>query len=547
MKKHRWLLGALAVIFLGIYGWFATPLPTDTGVGPRFDWPDETANYFWITRYAKTGQLIEPEPLNVAAQNQIHPRSFNVLPGGATVPGSFLGFIVLYGSVVKVLGAGVLPYLTPLLAVLGALAFYGIIRKMFEPNVALLATVLLLIHPAWWYYAATPLLPNVAFVSFLLMSVYLMVKKMPDAEAPGRWFEPGASRASWNAALAAGALAGLALAIRPSEVIWVGALYLVILLWTSRTLTLLRLLLFLAMTVAAIVPAFYNQAAIYGNWFTTGYNQLEVAAATAANQACQVCSITRSLIAPFGFHPSLAAYNFWVHYVSRFWWLSLFAVLGLVVFLTRPQRRPAAPFVYLLVSLMIGLWLAFYYGSWQFSDQLTVSLNTLGLSYVRYWLPGYLLALPFVALGLLWFTTFLPKGPAALLLVLMLGFIGYQSVHVTLVAKADSLLPVRERIAGYKRTAAAVFGATEPESVIVTVRKDKVFFPDRKVIHTFSALSLNPELLGFLPALVTMVPTYYYALGPEPTLEFENGVRLEEVGRFGQEVLYRVEKNNFEF
>jgi len=541
MKKHRWLLAALAVIFLGIYGWLATPLPTDTGVGPRFDWPDETANYFWITRYAQPGQLVEPEPLNVAAQNQVHPRSFNVLPDGALVPGSFLGFIVLYGSVAKLLGIASVIYLTPLLAVLGGLAFYGIIRKIFDQNVALLATGLLLIHPAWWYYATTSLLPNVALVSCLLMSVYLLVKKMPDAEAHDRWFEPGESRSSWGAVLLAGALAGLALSIRPSEVIWVSGLYLAVLLWTSRTLSPLRVLLFIAMAAVALMPSLAQQAAIYGNWLTTGYNQLEPATDAASSQACQVCSMTASLIAPFGFHPGLAAYNFWIHYVSHFWWLSLFAVLGLVVFLTRPQRRPAAPFMYLLFSLCVGLWLALYYGSWQFSDQLTVNLNTLGLSYVRYWLPGYLLALPFVALGLLWFTTFLPKGPAALLLVLMLGFVGYQSVNLTLVAKADSLLPVRERIAGYKRTAATVFEATESESLIVTVRKDKVFFPDRKVIHTFSALSLNSELLGLLPTVVTLAPVYYYALGPEPTLELENGVRLEEILKVGQEVLYKIQ------
>ena len=43
-----------------------------------------------------------------------------------------------------------------------------------------------------------------------------------------------------------------------------------------------------------------------------------------------------------------------------------------------------------------------------------------------------------------------------------------------------------------------------------------------------------------LPTVVTLAPVYYYALGPEPTLELENGVRLEEVNRINQEVLYRV-------
>ena len=59
--------------------------------------------------------------------------------------------------------------------------------------------------------------------------------------------------------------------------------------------------------------------------------------------------------------------------------------------------------------LFISVFFAIYYGSWEFTDKLTLHLNTLGISYVRYWLPIYLLSLPFVATGILWFIRFFPK------------------------------------------------------------------------------------------------------------------------------------------
>ena len=128
---------------------------------------------------------------------------------------------------------------------------------------------------------------------------------------------------------------------------------------------------------------------------------------------------------------------------------------------------------------------------------------------------------------------------AALFLLLILVGVGYLSAQLVLYQKADSLMPVRQRVAEYRVTAAAVYEKTETESVIITVRKDKLFFPDRKVIHTFEALSLNSVLQEITPQLAQQVPVYYYALGPEPQLTYDQ-FSLEVIAQFGSEVLYRV-------
>ncbi|MFA6215184.1 MAG: glycosyltransferase family 39 protein [Patescibacteria group bacterium] len=521
LKKPVFILAILAVIFGSVYFWLATPLKTDFPISPRFDWPDETANYFWSSHYAQTGQLSLAEPLNIVAKNQIHPRSFNVLSDGSLVPGSFLGLILFYGTLAKIFGSGALIYFTPILAILGILAFYGIIKRIFNEKIALLSAILMFFQPAWWYYSVTSMLPNVPFVSLILLSIYLLLKNHHLKLTP---------------LLVSAFFLGLAISIRPAEIIWVAAVYLAVFASLRGRIKFTQLILFLAVMILAILPSLYHQQILYGSYFASGYDQLQ----PAAQPVCQSCQLVKSFILPFGFHPELIAYNFWTHYLSRLWWFTLVAILGLIAFLVQTSKTKDEIFNYLMLSFFVFIWLIIYYGSWEFTDLLTVHLNTLGLSYVRYWLPLYLLALPFTAIGLLWLINLFKNRWQGLILFLLLAFLFYQSANLVLKDKPDSILPVRERILAYKLNALEVMKLTPTDSVIVTVRKDKVFFPERKVIHTFDALSLNQELTDTLPGLVKIAPVYYYALGQEPILEFTNGLKLEPVKEIGAEILYQV-------
>lgn len=521
LKKPFFILIILAVIFAIIYLWSTVPVNSGTNIGHRFDWPDEVANYFWSVNYATTGQLVVAEPLNQIAQNQIYPRSFNVRADGALVPGSFLGLILIFGTLAKIFSTKAIIYFTPILSILAVVAFYHIIKHFFDRRVGLLVAVLMFFHPAWWYYSVTTMLPNVAFVSFLIFSIFFLLK---DKQIRSYYLFPAAF------------FGGLAISIRPSEIIWVAVIYLILLFYLKQNLNLKKIIIFGVLFVVVILPSLSQQQGIYGNYLTSGYNQL----AEDTQAACTSCSLVKSIIAPFGFHPSLVAKNFWLHFVASMWWLSLLALLGFVAYISSPKVQSSKSFGFMLTSMFVFAWLATYYGSWLFSDQLTVHLNTLGLSYVRYWLPLYLLSLPFIAMGLLWLSGFLKDRWRNIALVLMLIILFNASMNLVLSKKPDSILPVKNRISTYKQNASTVNMLTEENSVIITVRKDKLFFPDRKVIHTFEALTLNKDLQNILPGLIKAVPVYYYALGPEPTLEFKNGITLEMVQSVGQEILYQV-------
>jgi len=523
LNKPIFVLLVIAVIFGAVYFWLVTPINTGQNIGHRFDWPDEVANYFFIENLAKTGELYVSEPLNSVAKNQVHPRSFNVKNNGSLVPGSFLGLILLYGFLAKIFGVGLIIYITPILAILGSLAFYGIIKRIFDEKIALLSLVLMLFHPAWWYYSVTSMLPNVCFVSLVIISVWLLFFKETKITFP-------------QILLSAFSL-GLAISIRPVEIIWIVALYFLLSIYLFRKLDWKKIVLFFAILFITLSPSFYQQKALFGNILTSGYDQLHIQQSLFK----QVSGSFQSFIAPFGIHPRITTNNLWLYFFKEFWWLSFLAVLGLIFILFDLIKKTGLVFGYVLFSLFLFFWLGNFYGSWQFTDELTMKLNVLGLSYFRYWLPIYVISIPFIAGGLIWIINFFKTNAIKkIVLFIFVIFLFYNSATLVLSKNDDSIIPVRKRIAEYKKTASEVFSLTEPNSVIITIRKDKVFFPERKVIHSFYDLPENPELLEILPGLVNEAPVYYYSLGFEKNLNLENKMSLELVKNINQEVLYKI-------
>ena len=132
--------------------------------------PDENSNRLFSRLYAETGQLWLFEPLDQVYPGVVHPRSV-ILKDNLLLPGGFLGLPVIYGGLAKVVGSRFLPFMTALFAVFGLLGFWLAIRRHFGGRMAAMAAVLLGFQPVFWYEASRPFMPNVLFLSLLLLSV----------------------------------------------------------------------------------------------------------------------------------------------------------------------------------------------------------------------------------------------------------------------------------------------------------------------------------------------------------------------------------------
>ncbi|MFA5886685.1 MAG: glycosyltransferase family 39 protein [Patescibacteria group bacterium] len=486
-NKSTSILGIASLLFLFFFFILITPLKTPTNLEPRFDWPDSTANYFWVKEFATHNKLSLSEPLNLEADNLIHPRSFNVNSRGELVPGSFLGLILIFGGLAKLFSVKAIIYFTPVLAVSAAWALYLIIRKLFNSEkVALWSALLLLINPAWDYYTYESLLPNVPFVSIFLWSVWalLSIKK----EKLITWFS-------------AGLISGLALSIRPSEIIWVTIIYVALLINQKNIKPNKGWLLLILGGVIALLPSLYEQKIIYGQVLNVGYNQL----ASLTEPGLQLKSLIKQLIIPFGFSPGAAFQNFGRYFLTLSW---PFLSLAIIAYFFLKEKRSLFN-KYLLISAVIFIYLIFYYGSWRFDDQLNLSLNNLGASYSRYWLILSVLILPLAGallnkLGRLKYQISLSCLPW-----LVFCFLALWSINLTLFKDPNNILSVRQKVATYKIQAAQVINQTEAEAIIITTRTDKWFFPERRVIHSFNPRQ-DKKLLEVIDKLKSQTPVYIF-------------------------------------
>ncbi|TAL19606.1 hypothetical protein EPN90_03150 [Patescibacteria group bacterium] len=440
------------------------------GISPHFDWPDETMNAFFAKRFAEFGSLRAPL---FFGSELVRPRSFNV-QNGALVPGGFLGLPLLYGAVIKFFGVNASLFATPFLAALALLAFGGLVRRLLGARIALLAVLLAAAHPAVWYYSSYSYLPNVPYIAFLLFSAYLAVAGFSSAQKKKKLF----------LIAAAGALLGIALAIRTNEILWIAAALILALAFTDVWRQARPVALFLTAAVIFFAPIFWYQWQTFGSALTTGYSRFTetgVAAPTefAAAAASPLKIAFSALLLPYGFHPRVIWYNFWRSWLALAPWASVPFFLAAAAWFLRKKKQPAER-AFSAVITVATVWLLAAYGSWMLADPLMLKLNTIGLSHVRYWLPFVF----FDAVILAWALARLKERGRVWHLATGIFLAAYLAFSAWLVfwKAPESLLYVAERVRLYNVAAKTIVEKTEPNAVIITDRTDKEIFPDRAVV-----------------------------------------------------------------
>lgn len=516
----RILVGGAGIFFLGaMLLWVAAS-------GTLFVSPDETANAHFIQQFAQTGQMRWFDPLNTELADTVHPRS-TVARDGWVMPTGFLGLATLYGIVVRLLGAWVMPLLTPLIALAAVFAWRRLAARWFGESIGTLSALVLLFHPAFWYYSARGLMPNVLFTSLLLLAAYL-------------WFER-----PWKPSVSAwisGCLLGFALFVRASEVYWVAMSVCVLVAINWRTLPKRDVAWLFLGSVVGVAPFFVMNALTYGHPLVTGYT-LPPASSTPTDPIVTSAN-TEPWLFPFGVAPRAFLRHVFEYGVVLFWWLSLPAALGWVVTWFRnvhaSSQASREQKIYLGLFVGVAIWLGVWYGSWVIHDNPDPTQVTLANSYVRYWLPVFVLSTPFVALGLVWIQERLKHRVLPWILVAMTGM----SLYATFFTGQDGLMDVARVLRRSQGIQQELNQLVEPEALIVVDRADKLFFP-----HRVTYPLRSDQTYDLMPRAVQMVPVYYYGITlPERDLTYlnerklkERGLRIEWIQTFDEESLYRIE------
>lgn len=517
----------LALIFFFIYSWFYLGTAAS---GAKFNSPDEAANYFFIENYVTEGTLQVFEPLNLTTGGIVHPRSITV-SGGNLIPGSFLGLILIYGWLAKIFTLGIVWWLTPFFAVAAVFCFYEIIKNIFDRRIALWSSFLLLVHPAFWYYASRGFFPNVLFTAFILAGFYFLVGRKK-------------SGGGWNFLdyVFSGLFFGLAMSVRLSEIIWVGAALLLLFIIYRKNLKWPKVAAFLFSFGLAFFPVFFYNRAIYGDPLTTAYN-LGEGTATAGGAAWFISAV--KFIFPFGLEIKNVLKNFSTYFIGMFWWLAVPATFGAAFFIKKliAGKLDKKIIAYLSLGGFISLFLFLYYGSWFFYDN-PAREASIGTSYVRYWLPIYILSLPLVAFTVSKLVDFIrPLQHKLFAAVLCLIFVLF-GVNLTFFDKNDGLAYIYKNVWDYAAIADEVNATISEDAIIIADRADKIFFPEHRVITPLREKSTYAAI----PELAKTLPLYYYGL---PLVEKEMNylydgrlnreeIEIIEIKNFGAETLYQL-------
>jgi hypothetical protein len=533
--------------------------------------PDETANYIFSKLYAQTGEMQIFEKYNLIGDSIIHPRSFGS-SSGSLEPVSFLGIILIYGSIAKLAGYGIIPFLTPAFAAVGLVFFYLLIKRIFGRKNALISVFTLGVFPPYFYYSARSMFHNVLFTALLIIGFYFMSmtagKRQAWSEKSIRLKLPG-----WILSALAGLFIGLAITARASELIWLAPTLIIIWLFYIKETGFTKLVIFLSFLFLGIFPNLYWNQILYGSPILGGYPEMNQSIQTIAKASGEFLKTTatgqlayheeiigkiKGAIFHFGFNPKQSFKMFYHYFVSMFPWLFWPSAFGFFLFLQGFSKWKKKHLVYLLSYIPIFFILLFYYGSWKFNDNPDLGSFTIGNSYTRYWLPVYLGVIPFASMFFLRFTrAIFPRwqrhqtqdsildhttvsGRLKSQLgaisrsffvncgrVVIMGVIFFFSASFILFGSEEGLVYSfrNQRNARFEQD--RVLELTEANSVIITKYHDKFFFPERKVIVGL----FDDDNINFnYSRLVEHIPVYYYNFTfPEKDIKYLNERKLKDV------------------
>ena len=549
LKKywHWFLILPISIVFF-----FLTSLTNyyshfynKTGDFVKWTSPDETANYIFSKYYGQEGDIIIKENLNKEVKDIIRPRSFRS-DNGDMKPMSFLGIILIYGQAAKYISYKILPYLTPIIGSFGLIFFYLLVRKLFDKRTALVSFLLLAAFPPYFYYTARSMFHNVLFMVFVIIFLYFAL--MMNSHHKERCINCTNRLVYYLAnnwlgimlSVLSGIFYGLSIAVRTSELIWLGPLLIVLWLFNIKKTGVVKPILFVIATLVVLLPIFKYNTELYGAFYQGGYSQMNSTISNISNDGASlmkdaargqfaaakdtVARLAQSVFY-FGFKPTQSLWMIKYYLVDMFPWLFWGSMIGGVAYiLMRAKKLDKKFFAYVVTYLLTAAILALYYGSWEFHDNPDITQHTIGNSYTRYWLPIYLGLIPFVA-WLIWrpakyillkklqnnafFSRFIGTRKTVYLIwvIFIVAVISVKSISYVTIGSAEGLVYQVSKMPDTYLQWRKVLDLTESNSTIITIYHDKLFFPERKVVvGDFN----DPRMVDEYIKILKLSPLYYY-------------------------------------
>ncbi len=531
-KKYRTSImlasAIVAIVILALlYSWFnwsvLTPLSHQYSYQYIFNWPDAMANYFFIENFDSTGSFSLNEPLNNVLNDIVRPRSTNIFDHNI-VPAGFLGFIILYGWLGKLLPNFTIIYLTSLIAAGGIYIFYFIIKNIFNKRIALISALITATLPAYIFFANQTLLATIPFLVSFLSGFALWIKSA-SCQTKEKFLLIGGS----------GLMFGIAVIIRYQEITWILGSILIIALFKRKKISYKQILWFSFGFIVPVLLIFFYNKQIYGHIFTVGYlrmNNLDapiterLPGEIISGAGNNILNYLKLIFIPFGFSAANIYHNFVRYIWQPYSYLIVFIILGAMLWIKNCTKASINQLIYLITSCFLSIILCIYYGSWIFVDKMVLQNNVLSSSYTRYWL---LIIIVFIPLAAYTFNFLLEKRNKFtkynyFIVFITIPILVYLSLIQAFYAPEDGLLAQKQATLEYYVRADKVRALIDINSVLIVEREDKLFFPYYKVI-TFEQ---NYKIFEKLSSTIENQSIYYLSVATDNDIDFVNTNKLKE-------------------
>ncbi|MFA6512080.1 MAG: hypothetical protein WCV86_03095 [Patescibacteria group bacterium] len=513
----------LPFVILGLF--FVGTAFTALFAGQHFTSPDEVVNAAAAQQFAEEGTMTLGSALPEDTAKVFRPRNIEIVDG-AFVPSSYLSFPLLLGSMRAVFGENATLLLTPLLATLGLLAFFGIVKYVWNFQNALLSLFLLAFSPGILFFTIKGHWHNIAFISVLLCAAWLGIYAYRSKRI---WF-----------IFLCGLILGFGISLRANEVVWVGVFILIAWWRFLRREKIIYTFLLLFGIGIGILPLLALNDVTFGGPFSFGYTA-GVDAGIAAVDTGLLNKLFR-LMMPVATHVALYRTTIQWYGLELFPLFTFLAALGVlfVVF----ARRVRGSMLWLSGSILLAVWLFWYYAGTPYYGASTSSSHPIiGSSFVRYFLPLTVLFTPLAAHGMqqiIRSSHHAGKYFAATLLVAFFGF----SLHLVIFEKENGLSKFFQKdIPQITEAAEAIKTQTPSDALIIAGAKDKLFFPARRVM---GYNEISQDMRDLLPKLLGTYSIYYNDIAARDVdvlsdIATAEGYLLVPVGMIGQDPLYSFE------
>jgi len=472
--------------------------------------PDEAANVVFVSTWKQTQTLSQSLPVSQTNSYPLFPRSA-AATGSAIVPTGFVGLPILFGTFAIIFGIASAFYITIFFTAIAALGFWYLVKNIFSRGVADISVWLFLFHPAVLYYSVRGLFPNMLMMDLIIIS------------AAAAWYS---LRHSSRAMALLGVLSALAAcAVRPPEAFVIATLIgVAAFIFGSKKIR--RVALWSILSVVAVAALFFlarSRGLLPGGYqFLNSYS-------------------IGSILFPFGFYLARILRSGYYFAVYLFFPVTLAAAAGFIWYFYNAFKQKIVDkeiLGYSAVFVVVSVWLFALYGSWVFSDNLqNKNAVTLGASYVRYWIPFFVLSIPFVGIFVRACAarfSLSEKKISALVVSCAVLFGLWRSFF-----GADGILWVTDEVAASRSTVSRVLEIVPNNAVIAVRAWDKYFFPHRAVLQPFPKDART--FLAVRELLARGTPVFAFIEGVKDTDRLwlrDNGFAAEEVEKFGGHTLY---------